>query len=131
MDPQTETLIHQSLAKVAGEVHELAGMLARDFVNGEIGSFVFDGATGVDTVLDDQGATALSYAVYNDTDVPITILTSAIALAVPKRFLLVAPLTINGHVQLQAEPEALGEETINVLRWRFPTPQPFFACKLE
>lgn len=119
------------LEEAIGEMRDLTATLAGQFVNGEIGAFTFDGATGITNVLDDQGSDALAYALYNNTDVPVTIQTSAVGVLVPKRFLMVAPLTINGHVQLVADATALGEKQASVLRWRFPSPQPFFACKLE
>lgn len=122
--------LRAELDRLAGALYDMDAILARNFVNGEIAGFRFDGAQGIDTVLDDQGGDALAYGLYNNTDVPVTIATAAMGLQVPARFLVVAPITINGHVQLVADPEALGEKAVSVLRWRFPTPQPFFVGKL-
>lgn len=118
--------LQAGLEALAGEVRDVTSVLARDFVNGEIGTFVLRGP-GPASVTDDQGSNALSYAVYNYNDVAVTIATRAASLIVPPKFLVVAPLTVNGAVELRAE---LVGEMITVQRWRFPTPQPFFAAKL-
>lgn len=123
--------LRAELDRVAGALYGMDAILARNFVNGEIAGFHFDGSQGIDSALDDQGSDALAYGLYNNTDVPVTISTAAIGLEVPARFVVVAPITINGHVQLFADAEALGESSVSVLRWRFPTVQPFFVGKLE
>lgn len=123
--------VRAELDNLAGEVRAMNAALARNFVNGEIASLVFDGKAGITQVTDDQGGDALSYALYNDTDVAISIGLVGGRLRVPKRKLLVAPVTVNGHVELFADPTALAETRISVMRWRFPTPLPFFLGTIE
>lgn len=117
-----------ALESVAGEVRSMTAVLARDYVNGEIRAFTFTAART--RQVDDAGSNALAYGVLNDNDVAVTIATSAASIVVPPRFWMVVPITVNGSIELEVNPEDLGTEEASVVRWRFPTPQPCFGVKL-
>jgi len=85
--------------------------------------------------LDDKGSNALAYGVYNPNAFPVQVgLAGAGAAAdgfvVPKQKLLVAPVQVNGHVELAVPAGEVGEGGF-VWRVRFPTPQPFFVGALN
>jgi hypothetical protein len=123
------------LDAVAREVHELTDVLARSFANGEVAALSFDGSKGISQVTDDKGSNALAYAIYNNTKVDLFVSLAGAGpqsgLEVPAQKLVVAPITVNGAVDVAADATQLAETRITVLRWRFPTPQAFYVGDLE
>lgn len=118
------------------ETRELKDFAIRNFLAGEIERIRFNGKAGLTSWLDDHGSNALSYAIYNPNEFRVFVGlagagASASGLIVPKQKLVVAPLTINGHVEVAADAEELGEKEATVLRVRFPSPQPFAAYALD
>jgi hypothetical protein len=127
--------LHLRLSLVAEQLAELKDAMARNFAAGEIERFSFNGKTGMLQVTDDHGSNALSYAVYNPNNFRVFVglagtSASTDGLIVPKQKLVVAPLQINGRVQLAADATELGEGSGTILRVRFPMPQPFFVGDL-
>jgi hypothetical protein len=123
------------LASVEQRLAEIKDALARNFAAGEIERFTFNGKTGPVQVTDDHGSNALSYAVYNPNNFRVFVglagtSASVDGLIVPKQKLVVAPLQINGRVQLAADATELAEGSGTILRVRFPMPQPFFVGAL-
>jgi hypothetical protein len=112
---------------------EMKDLWARLFLAGEIQRFAFDESNLQQT--DDRGSNALSYAVYNPNAFRIFVAlaggeaTEDGGLVVPKEKLVVAPLQINGHVNLGVDAEEVGEGG-SILRVRFPLPQQFAAYAL-
>lgn len=123
--------LRRQMDGLALEIRELTTTLARDFANGEIASLSFDGSKGITQVTDDHGSNALAYALYNQTAVPLFLHLVGGELEVPAHKLLVAPVTINGAIQVSANAEKLAETRIQVFRWRFPTPQAFAVHALQ
>jgi uncharacterized membrane protein len=126
-----ETL-QAGLDSLAGEVRSMTAVLARDFVNGEILTLNFGGPKEVTSVVDDRGSNALAYAVYNPTAFNFELAAAGGLILIPKQKVVVAPVTVNGHISVSVKPgEAIGTEWVQVLRWRFPTPQPFYVGDLS
>jgi hypothetical protein len=127
---------HQRLDSLELLLAELKDTWARLFLSGEVERMTFRGKEGLTTLTDDHGSTALSYAVYNPNDFRVFVglagtSASTDGLIVPKQKLVVAPLIINGAVQLAADTTELGEKSGTIIRVRFPTPQPFAAYALN
>lgn len=123
--------LHHELDRLAGEMRCMTDVLARDFVNGEVLALAFGGPQEVTKVVDDRGGNALAYGVYNATAFDLVLETPAGPLLIPKQKVVVAPVTVNGNISLSVKAaEAIGKEWIPVLRWRFPTPQPFYVGAL-
>jgi len=134
-----EHQLHPDLAHrfelLEASMRELKDVAMRNFFAGEIERFRFDGKAGTTRWLDDHGSNALSYAIYNPNDFRVFVGlagtgATADALIVPKQKLVVAPLQINGRVEVAADAEQLKEGSGTILRVRFPTPQPFFVGAL-
>jgi hypothetical protein len=118
------------------ELEELKRNAARHFLSGEIERFRFNGKAGETRFTDDHGSNCLSYAVYNPNDFRVFVGLAGLGatadgLIVPKQKLVVAPLQINGHVELAADASELGEKAGTILRVRFPVPQAFFVGALS
>jgi hypothetical protein len=116
-------------------IEALKEVAARHFLAGELEHFRFDGKAGEVRFLDDRGSNCLSYAVYNPNEFRVFVghggrAATEDALIVPAKRLVVAPLQINGYVELAADLTELGEKAGAILRVRFPTPQPFFVGSL-
>jgi hypothetical protein len=116
-------------------IEEFKRVSARHFVAGEIERFRFDGKAGEVRFLDDHGSNCLSYAVYNPNNFRVFVGLAGLgatadALIVPKQKLVVAPLQVNGHIELAADEAELKEGSGTILRVRFPVPQPFFVGAL-
>lgn len=131
----TDADLAQHLERLGGELGALKDAMARNFMAGEIERFRFDGKAGEVRFTDDHGSNCLSYAIYNPNDFRVFVglaglAATADALIVPKQKLVVAPLQINGHVELAADETELGEKAGTILRVRFPTPQAFFVGAL-
>lgn len=126
--------LHERFERLEAGLLRVEEAIARVGAEGEPMPIAFKPTQTV--VTDDQGHPALSYAVYNPTNVKVFVAlagTSATkdGLIVPKQKLVVAPLQVNGNIQLGVDPTELGEETIRVIRWRFVLPQPFFVGALN
>lgn len=127
--------LEQRLEDLGAAIEELRGVAARNFLGGEIERFHFDGKAGLLEALDDHGSNALAYAVYNPNNFRVFVGlagTSAAAdsFVVPKQKLVVAPVQVNGHIELAASAEDIAEGSGFIWRVRFPTPQPFFVGAL-
>ena len=115
------------MSELSQEVMQLRNALLRNFAAGEIERFNF-AATRLKQ-MDDRGSNALAYAIYNPNNFKVFVgLAGASAdkdgLVIPKQKLVVAPLEVNGHIELGVSAEEVGEGG-TILRVRFPTPQPF------
>ena len=127
--------LHQRFDGFEQRIEEVKDLLARNFGAGEIERFTFNGKTGPVQVTDDHGSNALSYAIYNPNNFRVFAglagtSASADGLIVPKQKLVVAPLQINGRVQLAADATELAEGSGAILRVRFPMPQAFAVYAL-
>lgn len=128
--------LHLRLDTVEHRIGEIKDALARNFAAGEIERFTFNGKTGQVQVTDDHGSNALSYAVYNPNNFRVFVglagtSASVDGLIVPKQKLVVAPIQINGRVQLAADATELAEGSGTILRVRFPMPQAFAVYALS
>lgn len=122
--------VRRHLARVCGE-------LDRQLIPGELAGVRFDGKSGEFEFVDDHGSPALSYAVYNTSDIPVFVAfgggpasAAGGALEVPARYLVVFPISTLGHVRLGVDAGELGEDQLQLQRVRFHTVQPFFAGAL-
>ncbi len=125
----------QHIEDLTAAIEQLKSLEARHFLGGEIERFRFDGGAGLIRQLDDHGSNCLSYAVYNPNEFRVFVAlagTSADAdgLIVPKQKLVVAPLQVNGHIELAVDAGEIEEEAGTILRVRFPVPQAFFVGAL-
>lgn len=127
----------EALEDLGERMEALKLEMMRSYTGGEIRTLVFNGqVSGGFQVLDDKGSDALSYGIYNPTKFKVMVGLAGLppsqsGLVVPAHKLVVAPLQVNGSVQLKIDPEELGEESASILRIRFPLPQPFFVGSLE
>jgi hypothetical protein len=121
----------------AAEMNGLREAMMQSFAGGELEVITFNGKTGETEKTDDHGSNALAYAVYNPNNFRVFVARAGLGatagsggLIVPKQKLVVAPLQINGRVQIAADAGELGEAVASILRVRYPTPQPFFVGAL-
>lgn len=129
--------------RVAGRVDDIHGVLeiVREHLERvsllppELLAFQFDGnKPGTLEQRDDHTQMALSYGIYNPTEVPIYIGFGGVASAaagfpVPAPGWVVVPVLV-GSVLLAADAEALGKEQATIWRLRFPSVQAFDLGKL-
>lgn len=118
------------------EIEELKQAMIQNFAGGELRRIIFNGKVpGGFQALDDSGSDALAYAIYNPTELEVFVglaglPPSANGLVIPAKKLVVAPVAVNGSIQLAVDATKLAEKEVSVLRVRFPTPQPFFVGAL-
>lgn len=134
-DPHGQRELLDRLCSLEQAIEKMKDVASRNFLSGEIEGFSFDGAAGRTRWTDDHGSNALAYAVYNPNEFRVFVglagtSASSDGLIVPKQRLVVAPLQINGHVELAADEEQLAKGSGRILRVRFPTPQPFYVGAL-
>lgn len=133
MSDQHRHPLEAHVTDLGSRLSELRDLMARYSLAGEIERFAF--STTQLRQMDDRGSNCLSYAVYNPNDFKVFIgLAGASAdadgLVVPAQKLVVAPLQVNGHIELGVDAGEVGEGGA-VHRVRFPVPQPFSVSSLE
>jgi hypothetical protein len=133
-EPQVS--LESVFAELEKHMRQMRDFAMRNFAGGEIERIRFNGKTGVTSFTDDRGSNSLAYAVYNPNNFRVFVGlggagATADALIVPKQKLVVAPLQVDGHIELAADAVELAEGAGNILRVRFPTPQPFFVGALN
>lgn len=139
-DVPAPTPLEQGLSELEGvraRLERICHELAQSRIPAELAAISFDGKANKAEAVDDVGAPALSYGIYNPTELAVFVAfqggparPGAGLLEVPAKRLVVFPFAVSGHVRLGVDSTALGEAQAVVFRARFHTVQPFFVGAL-